>query len=98
MDRLTARILRIGDTTTPATLPDLAALADRAADRPIALPERLPAQLPTSDQPRFDESSVYPYLETNIDHLPMQFSQEPIPTEQSPLSVSLYGPTTPFRH
>ncbi len=64
---------------------------------PLSIPERLPAQTQKSDQPRFSESSVYPYLETNVDSLPMQFSQEPIPDERSDLSISLHGPNTPFR-
>jgi cation diffusion facilitator CzcD-associated flavoprotein CzcO len=41
---------------------------------------------------------VYPYLETNIDDLPMQFHQEPIPEERSDHSIALHGPKTPFRH
>ena len=57
----------------------------------------MPAQTPKSEQPRFSESSVYPYLETNIDSLPMQFSQEPIPEERSERSISHHGPDTPFR-
>lgn len=40
---------------------------------------------------------MYPYLETNVDFLPMQFSQEPIPDERSELSISVHGPQTPFR-
>lgn len=40
---------------------------------------------------------MYPYLETNIDFLPMQFSQEPIPEERSELSISRHGHDTPFR-
>ena len=49
-------------------------------------------------QPRYAESSVYPYLETNVDAIPMEFSQEPIPTVRSQLSVLKHGSDTPFRH
>ena len=41
---------------------------------------------------------MYPYLETNIDAIPMQFSQEPIPESRSALSISRHGEDTPFRH
>ena len=89
---------RIGDSSRPPTLSNLASLADGSADRPLDVPPQLPAQTPKSDQPRFSESSVYPYLETNVDFLPMEFSQEPIPIEFSTNSISLHGPGTPFRH
>lgn len=91
-------LYRLGDTHRPPTVSNFSGLADRSADTPLSVPEQLPAYTQKTDQPRFTESSVYPYLETNIDHLPMQFSQEPIPQEQSQRSVALYGPTTPFRH
>ncbi len=87
----------MGDTTKPPVLSGFTALANRTADSPSPIPEKLPALTPKSDKPRFSESSVYPYLETNIDFLPMQFTQEPIPDERSELSVSLHGPQTPFR-
>ncbi|KAK2879508.1 hypothetical protein FQN49_000810 [Arthroderma sp. PD_2] len=87
----------IGDTSQPPTLSDFASLASRTADPPVAVPERLPAQTIKSDQPRFAESSVYPYMETNIDFLPMQFNQEPFPEERSELSIKYHGPETPFR-
>ena len=41
---------------------------------------------------------MYPYLETNVDFLPMQFTQEPIPEDRSELSIALHGFDTPFRH
>ncbi|KAK0617773.1 hypothetical protein B0T17DRAFT_495249 [Bombardia bombarda] len=88
----------IADTKRPSTLSNFASLAGRTADGPLAIPERLPAQTAKSDQPRFSESSVYPYLETNVDSVAMEFSQEPIPDERSALSVSLHGSGTPFRH
>ncbi|KAJ5780606.1 hypothetical protein N7457_005766 [Penicillium paradoxum] len=87
----------IGDSSPPPTLVDFASLAKRTADTPVPLPHSLPAQTPKSDQPRFAESSVYPYLETNIDSLPMQFSREPFPEERSESSISHHGPQTPFR-
>lgn len=89
---------RIGDNGRPPTLSDFSSLADRSADVPIPIPDHLPSYTIKSNQPRFTESSIYPYLETNIDHIPMQFSQEPIPAETSAHSVDLYGPKTPFRH
>jgi cation diffusion facilitator CzcD-associated flavoprotein CzcO len=79
-------------------LSDFTRLAARTADVPIPLPERLPAQTAKVTIPRFAESSIYPYLETNIDSLPMQFSQEPIPEERSKRSIALHGADTPFRH
>lgn len=88
---------RIGDSSPPPTLRNFASLAARTADPPLTIPERLPAQMPKSDQPRFSESSIYPYLETNIDALPMQFSQEPMLEERSERSILHYGPETPFR-
>ncbi len=89
---------RIGDTTPPPAETNFDALAKRTADVPLPVPARLPASTPKSDQPRFTESSVYPYLETNIDSLPMEFSQEPIPSKQSQRSIELHGKDTPFRH
>jgi hypothetical protein len=47
---------------------------------------------------RYTESSVYPYLETNVDTIPMSFSQESMPASGSPLSIAKYGNDTPFRH
>jgi cation diffusion facilitator CzcD-associated flavoprotein CzcO len=89
---------RIGDVSPPPSLSDFASLASRTADAPLAVPAALPAQTPKSDQPRFTESSVYPYLESNVDHLPMQFSQEPIPAELSERTIAAHGTTSPFRH
>jgi cation diffusion facilitator CzcD-associated flavoprotein CzcO len=79
-------------------LSNFVALASRTADAPIPLPERLPAQAPKVTNPRFTESSIYPYLETNIDCIPMAFSQEPIPDERSNASIAIHGANTPFRH
>ncbi|KAM0324805.1 hypothetical protein ACHAQA_007771 [Verticillium albo-atrum] len=88
----------IGDTTPPPLLSDFDALANRTADSPVDLPDRLPAQTPKLARPRFADSSVYPYLETNVDAIPMSFSQEPIPSDRSPHSIALHGEDTPFRH
>ncbi|OKL57503.1 hypothetical protein UA08_07243 [Talaromyces atroroseus] len=87
----------IGDVTKPPAISDLKALAERSADPALPIPATLPAQTPKQDQPRFTESSVYPYLETNVDALPMEFSQEPIPVVRSEQSVQNHGPDTPFR-
>ncbi|KAF7558236.1 hypothetical protein G7Z17_g191 [Cylindrodendrum hubeiense] len=88
----------IGDDEHPPKLSEFASLADRTADAPLPIPDNLPARTPKSPQPRFAESSVYPYLETNIDKKPMEFTQESIPDERSPRSIELHGPDTPFRH
>ncbi|RYP36317.1 hypothetical protein DL767_003470 [Monosporascus sp. MG133] len=53
---------------------------------------------PEAPQPRYTESPIYPYLETNVDFLPMQFSQELISADKTDLSISLYGAAIPFRH
>jgi cation diffusion facilitator CzcD-associated flavoprotein CzcO len=89
---------RLADKQPPPLLSDLAALASRSADAPIPLPDRLPAQRPKIANPRYAESSIYPYLETNIDSIPMEFTQEPIPAERSQRSIALHGHDTPFRH
>jgi hypothetical protein len=41
---------------------------------------------------------VYPYLETNVDSIPMSFSEETIADCASELSISKHGTDTPFRH
>ncbi|KAL2112240.1 hypothetical protein VUR80DRAFT_8195 [Thermomyces stellatus] len=88
----------IGDTERPPVVSDLASLAARNADKPLPIPAKLPTQAPKVDQPRFAESSIYPYLETNIDSVPMEFTQEPIPEERTERSIAVHGPDTPFRH
>lgn len=91
----------IGDTTPPPHLSNLSALARRAADPPLPIPGHLPAQTPASPQPRFAESSIYPYLETNVNDVAMSFTGgglESIPDRRSEWSVSMHGPETPFRH
>ncbi|KAF4978578.1 hypothetical protein FZEAL_5070 [Fusarium zealandicum] len=88
----------IGDTSQPPTVTNFAQLADRTADEPLAIPDKLPALVPRSSQPRFTESSVYPYLETNVANEAMEFSEEPIPELRSEKSIGLHGPETPFRY
>ncbi|KAK3496012.1 hypothetical protein B0T13DRAFT_488764 [Neurospora crassa] len=90
----------IGDNNNrPQPLTDFTSLSNRTADPPLPIPQgALPAFTPKLDQQRFTESSVYPYLETNVDALPMEFSQEPFPSEKSEFSIALHGPDTPFRH
>ncbi|KAL1859634.1 hypothetical protein Daus18300_009499 [Diaporthe australafricana] len=92
----------IGDTKPPPHLTNLAALASRTGDPPVAVPPALPARaVPRPTQPRFAESSIYPYLETNVDDVAMSFTggaDESIPGERSEWSVSRHGAATPFRH
>lgn len=94
-------ILRIEDANPPPHLTNLNALSSRTADPPLPTPENLPAKTPASPQPRFAESSIYPYLETNVDDVAMSFTgggPESIPPERSAWSVQMHGPATPFRH
>ncbi|KAF2995054.1 hypothetical protein E8E13_001544 [Curvularia kusanoi] len=85
-------------TPPPNILPeDLPALATRTGDATLPSPTKLPAKQPKIAQARHAESSVYPYLETNVDSLAMCFSQEPIPEQRSELSISKHGADTPFR-
>lgn len=80
------------------TMSNFAKFSARTADPPLPIPDSVPAYTPRSQQPRWAESSIYPYLETNVNDLSMQFSQEPIPEDRSARSVALYGDQTPFRH
>ncbi|CAK9781744.1 FAD/NAD(P)-binding domain-containing protein [Cutaneotrichosporon oleaginosum] len=88
----------IGDSAPPPPVTEFELLASRTADPPVPIPETLPATAPKLTTPRYDESSVYPYLHTNVDALPMEFTQEPFPTEVSDASVRAHGFDTPFRH
>ncbi|OLN94297.1 Thiol-specific monooxygenase 1 [Colletotrichum chlorophyti] len=89
----------IGDKAPPPHLSNLSALADRTADRPVPVPETLPAKTPKQAAvPRFTETGIYPYLETNVADLPMTFSEETFPAVRSENSIALHGPETPFRH
>ena len=73
-------------------------MSDRAnVDAPSKLPDHFPIQTPKQLTNRYAETSVYPYLETNIDATVMEFSQEPIPVERSASSIARHGLDTPFR-
>ncbi|KAI5464914.1 hypothetical protein BGZ63DRAFT_378986 [Mariannaea sp. PMI_226] len=87
----------IGDKTQPPTLSNFEKLADRSADPALPIPAKLPAFVPKPDQPRFEESSIYPYLETNVAALTMEYSKETIPEVRSEWSISMHGQDTPFR-
>jgi hypothetical protein len=89
--------LRLFDKTPPAPLSDFENLARRTADAPLAIPGALPAQVRPQNIPRYDDTPVYPLLETNIDAAVMEFSQEPIPAQRSDHSISIHGNDTPFR-
>ncbi|KAL3420686.1 dimethylaniline monooxygenase (n-oxide forming) [Phlyctema vagabunda] len=73
-------------------------ISSRKADPPLDIPEKVPAQFPKQTRLRYAETSVYPYLESNIDAQVMEFSQEAIPIQRSQRSISLHGEDTPFRH
>lgn len=73
-------------------------MSTRTGDPPISIPDAFPTRTPTSSSPRYADSSIYPYLETNVDDLAMSYSQEPIPSDRSAASVALHGADTPFRH
>ncbi|OLN81965.1 Thiol-specific monooxygenase 5 [Colletotrichum chlorophyti] len=91
----------LGEEKPPPILSptEIPLLASRTADPPLSsIPSSLPAQHPRSPQPRYSESTVYPYLETNVDYVPMQFTQEPFPEKQTEHSISIHGADTPFRH
>lgn len=92
---------RIGDTSPPRPLENLSAIAARSADTPLPIPATLPARTPRATQARFAESSIYPYLETNVDDGAMSFTgggPEAIPAQRSEWSVAMHGKDTPFRH
>lgn len=91
---------RLEDSSPPVDLipQTFSALADRNGEHPLAIPTSLPAKTSKPKEKHYTESSVYPYLETNVDAIPMSFSQEPIPVDRSELSISKHGQDTPFRH
>lgn len=76
---------------------DLDALANRTGDLPLKTPSKLPARQAKINQARHAETSVYPYLETNVDSIAMSFSQEAIPEQRSQLTISKHGNDSPFR-
>jgi cation diffusion facilitator CzcD-associated flavoprotein CzcO len=92
---------RLQDSQPHPRLTNLNGLASRATvDATSEIPEKLPAQRPKQTSVtsvRYDETSVYPYLETNVDASIMEFSQEPIPIERSATSIARHGTDTPFR-
>lgn len=91
--------LRLGDDSTPpAPLTNFSSLATRTADAPLELPSSLPGHAPRNHQSRFDEHSIYPYLETNVDTITMEYSQEAISSARSARTIALHGSDSPFRH
>lgn len=78
--------------------PDFDKIAARIPDETLPVPSNLPSIEPHNTQYRFDETSIYPFLETNISANAMQFSQEPFPDERSSLNISRHGPQSPFRN
>lgn len=89
---------RLQDPLPHPNLTNLNGLASRTTvDATSEIPEKLPAQRPKQTFVRYDETSVYPYLETNVDASIMEFSQEPIPVERSEISIARHGTDTPFR-
>lgn len=89
---------RLFDQNPHPPLKDVTALADRSTvDSTSHLPDKFPAQTPRQNTARYEETSVYPYLETNVDASVMEFSQEPIPVERSATSIARHGTDTPFR-
>jgi hypothetical protein len=89
---------RLQDPHPHPPLQNLNSLSSRTTlDATSEIPSKLPAQTPKQTTPRYAETSVYPYLETNVDASIMEFSQEPIPIERSPTSIARHGTDTPFR-
>ncbi|KAK8030161.1 hypothetical protein PG993_011452 [Apiospora rasikravindrae] len=95
----------LSDDAPPPVLSDFASLANRTADAPL---EDIPAfagaagqqekvRAARSKRHRWTEPHIYPYLETNVSDVAMQFSGEPIAAERSARSVALHGADTPFR-
>lgn len=89
---------RYGDKNPPVPLTNLAALATRTADQPLELPVQVPGRVKKNGQPRWTDSSIYPYLETNVDVVTMEYTQEPISGELSARTIELHGENSPFRH
>lgn len=91
--------IRLQDQKPHPVLPKPSILSSRdTVDPPSKIPENLPAQLPKQEgNEHHTETSVYPYLETNVDASVMEFSQEPIPVERSAVSIARHGMDTPFR-
>ncbi|KAK8078784.1 hypothetical protein PG994_002591 [Apiospora phragmitis] len=105
--------LRLSDDgKPPPVLSDFESLANRTADAPLE--EDIPVidaaaaddtagrnsqtRAARPKRHRWTEPHIYPYLETNVSDVAMQFSAEPIAAERSARSVALHGADTPFRH
>ena len=78
--------------------PDFDKIAARNPDETLPIPSEMPTTEPHNTQYRFAETSIYPFLETNIAASAMRFSQEPFPEERTTLNISRHGPDSPFRH
>ncbi|KAK8859111.1 FAD/NAD(P)-binding domain-containing protein [Apiospora arundinis] len=101
----------LGDNNAPPPLlSDFESLANRTADAPledipafaadgnVGKSEVSPVRTARPKRHRWTEPHIYPYLETNVSDLAMQFNAEPIAAERSARSVALHGADTPFRH
>lgn len=89
---------RLQDPQPHPRLKNLNSLSSRTTvDATSVIPPKLPAQTSKQSSVRYAETSVYPYLETNVDASIMEFSQEPIPIERSATSMARHGTDTPFR-
>jgi cation diffusion facilitator CzcD-associated flavoprotein CzcO len=78
--------------------PDFEKIAAHRADIALPIPADLPTTTTPSPQYRFAETSIYPFLETNVSANAMAFSQEPFGEERTALNISRHGPNSPFRH
>lgn len=86
------------DNSPPDPLGNISDLSERTAVKPEVIPDSLPAYVPKSNSQRFNDSGLYPYLETNVEAKVMEYSQEPFPAIGSKRSITKYGDKTPFRH
>ncbi|KAK7934637.1 Flavin-containing monooxygenase FMO [Apiospora marii] len=97
----------LSDDAPPPVLSGFESLASRTADAPLdeipafsgaAGQKQQPVRAARPKRQRWTEPHIYPYLETNVSDVAMQFSGEPIAAERSERSVALHGADTPFRH
>lgn len=88
----------IYNETPPEKLPKFEKLAARIAHEPDHIPEELPKTVPKSTKQRFMDTATYSYLESNVEAIAMEFSEEPFPAGGSDESIAKYGSETPFRH
>lgn len=82
----------------PEKLNNIKQLHERAADKPVEIPENLPRYVEKSSKQRFMDTATYAYLESNVDAVTMEYSEEPFPKVASATSIEKYGDDTPFRH